>query len=59
MMGRLARRGVNGGDANVRSFVKPQTGYQGTHGEPGTRRDRPARALIGRGRDSTSFRCRI
>lgn len=59
MMGRLARRGVNGGDANARLFVKPQTGYQGMHGEPGTRRDRPARALIGCGWNSTSFRCRI
>lgn len=45
-MGKLARRGVNGGDANARLFVKPQTGYQGTHGEPGT----PAGALIGCGR---------
>lgn len=42
MMGRLARRGVNGGDANARLFVKPQTGYQGMRREPGTRRDRPA-----------------
>lgn len=47
MMGRLARRGVNGGDANTRLFVKPQTGYQGMHKEPGTRRDRPAWAVIG------------
>lgn len=58
-MGRLARRSVNGGDANARLFVKPQTGYQGTHREPGTRRDRPADALIGCGWDSTSCRCRI
>ncbi len=47
MMGRLARRGVNGGDANARLFVKPQSGYQGTRREPGTRRDKPAGALIG------------
>ncbi len=58
-MGRLARRSVNGGDANARLFVKPQTGYQGMRREPGTRRDRPADALIGCGWDSTSCRCRI
>lgn len=58
-MGRLARRGVYGGDANARLFIKPQTGYQGTRGEPGTLRDRPAGALIGCGWDSTSCQCRI